>query len=129
MLHAFGPPCLSTNVLRNMATELKWGLLALGRCGQTQVDVDTSCGPERLLALEISTPVWSLRFCIPESTRVQALASFLQGDSEQSIIAGSFGDMPVEVRRDHEQGDRLFIDRKSTRLNSSHGYISYAVFC
>src|SRR2546422_4583914 len=33
----------------------------------------------------------------------------------------------------HEQGvhgghDRL-ADRKSTRLNSSHGYISYAVFC
>src|SRR4030043_1038432 len=23
----------------------------------------------------------------------------------------------------------LFTDRKSTRLNSSHGYISYAVFC
>src|SRR2546429_3694158 len=23
----------------------------------------------------------------------------------------------------------LLIDRKSTRLNSSHGYISYAVFC
>src|SRR5205809_5084535 len=23
----------------------------------------------------------------------------------------------------------LWIDRKSTRLNSSHGYISYAVFC
>src|SRR2546422_1639520 len=27
-------------------------------------------------------------------------------------------------------GDRVAIrDRKSTRLNSSHGYISYAVFC
>src|ERR1041385_6766938 len=25
--------------------------------------------------------------------------------------------------------DTLTIDRKSTRLNSSHGYISYAVFC
>src|SRR2546429_4363787 len=25
--------------------------------------------------------------------------------------------------------DSLWIDRKSTRLNSSHGYISYAVFC
>src|SRR2546429_5877788 len=24
---------------------------------------------------------------------------------------------------------RMMIDRKSTRLNSSHGYISYAVFC
>src|SRR2546422_2830847 len=23
----------------------------------------------------------------------------------------------------------MYIDRKSTRLNSSHGYISYAVFC
>src|SRR2546429_1972471 len=25
--------------------------------------------------------------------------------------------------------DAFVIDRKSTRLNSSHGYISYAVFC
>src|SRR2546429_3205678 len=25
--------------------------------------------------------------------------------------------------------ERLTADRKSTRLNSSHGYISYAVFC
>src|SRR5687768_17680622 len=29
----------------------------------------------------------------------------------------------VEVRERHS------LDRKSTRLNSSHGYISYAVFC
>src|SRR2546422_5365534 len=26
-------------------------------------------------------------------------------------------------------GERVSTDRKSTRLNSSHGYISYAVFC
>src|SRR2546429_6487142 len=26
-------------------------------------------------------------------------------------------------------GPQVSIDRKSTRLNSSHGYISYAVFC
>src|SRR2546422_2513419 len=32
--------------------------------------------------------------------------------------------------RSPEAGDpRLGGDRKSTRLNSSHGYISYAVFC
>src|SRR2546422_7457350 len=30
----------------------------------------------------------------------------------------------VALRRDEQVGDR-----KSTRLNSSHGYISYAVFC
>src|SRR5205809_5547038 len=32
----------------------------------------------------------------------------------------------------HERGilrPRVYGDRKSTRLNSSHGYISYAVFC
>src|SRR2546429_1282957 len=29
----------------------------------------------------------------------------------------------------HEISICVFADRKSTRLNSSHGYISYAVFC
>src|SRR5687768_18211000 len=35
------------------------------------------------------------------------------------------------VRRIRQAGGRLTVreDRKSTRLNSSHGYISYAVFC
>src|SRR2546422_1172693 len=27
------------------------------------------------------------------------------------------------------EGPKANLDRKSTRLNSSHGYISYAVFC
>src|SRR2546422_7304854 len=34
------------------------------------------------------------------------------------------GHLVVEVRE-----QRVRLDRKSTRLNSSHGYISYAVFC
>src|SRR5256884_4713409 len=29
----------------------------------------------------------------------------------------------------YTQNENLTLDRKSTRLNSSHGYISYAVFC
>src|SRR5687768_18332391 len=36
------------------------------------------------------------------------------------------------VYEDPENGPTVFhfpLDRKSTRLNSSHGYISYAVFC
>src|SRR2546422_8465630 len=32
-------------------------------------------------------------------------------------------------RIDHSRGFGEPVDRKSTRLNSSHGYISYAVFC
>src|SRR2546422_5674178 len=31
--------------------------------------------------------------------------------------------------RGHRQAQGRVRDRKSTRLNSSHGYISYAVFC
>src|SRR2546422_1623528 len=34
-----------------------------------------------------------------------------------------------QVRRDVRDADGHAEDRKSTRLNSSHGYISYAVFC
>src|SRR2546422_3682854 len=39
--------------------------------------------------------------------------------------AGVFGDLRIHLHR----GAGAYIDRKSTRLNSSHGYISYAVFC
>src|SRR2546422_7566870 len=38
-----------------------------------------------------------------------------------------FARAQVEIARLGYMGPRL--DRKSTRLNSSHGYISYAVFC
>src|SRR2546422_6228120 len=41
--------------------------------------------------------------------------------------------LDVHVERRRSPGDLLAdvaeADRKSTRLNSSHGYISYAVFC
>src|SRR2546422_8405871 len=37
--------------------------------------------------------------------------------------------LQVARRRNHVAGRALDRDRKSTRLNSSHGYISYAVFC
>src|SRR2546429_843042 len=38
-------------------------------------------------------------------------------------------DKPFGKQFDELFADRLREDRKSTRLNSSHGYISYAVFC
>src|SRR2546422_5496560 len=33
------------------------------------------------------------------------------------------------IMQPHRGASICFVDRKSTRLNSSHGYISYAVFC
>src|SRR5438132_6198156 len=45
------------------------------------------------------------------------------------LIPGGF--MPDKLRRDAKvlSLTREFLDRKSTRLNSSHTVISYAVFC
>src|SRR2546430_6400361 len=45
--------------------------------------------------------------------------------SEQRVLRG--GEAMVAQR--HEQRDERRRDRKSTRLNSSHSQISYAVFC
>src|SRR5690625_6110571 len=39
-----------------------------------------------------------------------------------------FRDDTLALSRDYSM-DRIFLDRKSTRLNSSHVAISYAVFC
>src|SRR2546429_5287173 len=49
--------------------------------------------------------------------------------AEGARISGAPALEPGDVEL--QGGERLaqLIDRKSTRLNSSHGYISYAVFC
>src|SRR2546422_2876665 len=44
-----------------------------------------------------------------------------QGRRCDPVGEGRRGGLQARLRRDR--------DRKSTRLNSSHGYISYAVFC
>src|SRR2546422_7582066 len=43
-------------------------------------------------------------------------------------LAGRIGHI-FDRQRWRQRRSRLREDRKSTRLNSSHGYISYAVFC
>src|SRR2546422_1849662 len=52
----------------------------------------------------------------------RAVADRIRGKS----ASGGGGDLRTELA---EKKDALDQDRKSTRLNSSHGYISYAVFC
>src|SRR2546422_1102832 len=68
-------------------------------------------------------------------------AAKLLGKTDQEKALMLLDDATAEARRiDASDADRpraliavasayLIIDRKSTRLNSSHGYISYAVFC
>src|SRR5256884_3758221 len=45
----------------------------------------------------------------------------------QARALGAVGVLPKQIRP--TDVSKVHIDRKSTRLNSSHGYISYAVFC
>src|SRR2546422_6700043 len=62
-----------------------------------------------------------------------ALPIYIQIDVPGSIQTEVYGvnnsgDL-VGRYRDISGFDHGYLDRKSTRLNSSHGYISYAVFC
>src|SRR2546422_10618631 len=52
-------------------------------------------------------------------------SAIAQMTAERSGMGGDTG-APTQSSNDQEGSRR---DRKSTRLNSSHGYISYAVFC
>src|SRR2546422_7818288 len=62
----------------------------------------------------------SLHHALPISST--ASRGVISSCSRRGAVSRSFG-MPSAIHR------RRMADRKSTRLNSSHGYISYAVFC
>src|SRR2546429_7384543 len=90
--------------------------------------MSTSCAPSPSIALffffndTATTEIYtlSLHDALPISRRARRAAA----------RASSPSPTPSPDRRPPEPGDtRSPRDRKSTRLNSSHGYISYAVFC
>src|SRR2546422_2237604 len=69
----------------------------------------------------------------PRSTLFPYTTLFRSVDCSGAAVAGAapadflFGEERTAV--DGTAAVQLAVDRKSTRLNSSHGYISYAVFC
>src|SRR5689334_23819231 len=76
-----------------------------------------------------STPL-SLHDALPISQALQDLEDEL-ADELQAIAAEwdakAFAVEPLDIPL--ERSDIRIVDRKSTRLNSSHSSISYAVFC
>src|SRR5687768_17924872 len=76
---------------------------------------------------------------VADGHHVRAKWTWGRTADENGLTELLLGDDPPaddEVLPDHRQRPhprkrrrRRFEDRKSTRLNSSHGYISYAVFC
>src|SRR2546422_8231639 len=78
----------------------------------------------------------------PRSTLFPYTTLFRSGDVDRGAEPGDLVGILHEAERvghgaevphvapvEHQVRDALLVDRKSTRLNSSHGYISYAVFC
>src|SRR2546429_5874581 len=71
----------------------------------------------------------------PRSTLFPYTTLFRSGVREGGAQRHRAVESLVVVRRFPVRGSAAFpherpvVDRKSTRLNSSHGYISYAVFC
>src|SRR2546422_7923188 len=67
----------------------------------------------------------------PYTTLFRSLLAVMTGFLSGFIISIPVG--PINLTIINEGARRGFawaaLDRKSTRLNSSHGYISYAVFC
>src|SRR5205809_6183036 len=78
---------------------------------------DTATTGIYTLSLHDALPIWWLR-------RIAAAA----GARIRSGRNGNGASSPITQRAPFPFLP-LLIDRKSTRLNSSHGYISYAVFC
>src|SRR5438128_7877741 len=63
----------------------------------------------------------------PYTTLFRSMSLILQ--KEPLPLAHSLPEVPAELERITRKALRKDKDRKSTRLNSSHGSISYAVFC
>src|SRR2546422_7134724 len=86
---------------------------------------DTATTEIYTLSLHDALPISPAPSCTPEGDDLSAPRPRRRGSRR--------GGLPQRRRRGSQ---RLFAgwreiqsDRKSTRLNSSHGYISYAVFC
>src|SRR5690348_18113114 len=61
--------------------------------------------------------------------RHQAAADLLMRNEFETFIGRAAKRCLAQSRQDHERCGENQEDRKSTRLNSSHPSISYAVFC
>src|SRR2546430_15103048 len=80
---------------------------------------DTATTEIYTLSLHDALPIWWLRRKLERVTRCQA---------RSLRVAGLVPDQ-CEVSERVDPRELILADRKSTRLNSSHSQISYAVFC
>src|SRR5690625_4335957 len=80
----------------------------------------TTCQKLRQYPINFGASVYTIQKHVPELYDLSA--PFLKA-------IGFKGFLEIEYKKDSVTGEFYLIDRKSTRLNSSHVAISYAVFC
>src|SRR2546429_6078102 len=83
---------------------------------------DTATTEIYTLSLHDALPIW----LHGESAAPECWGQARGGRSTRQHEPRIFG---IAARSGHWMILKIHRDRKSTRLNSSHGYISYAVFC
>src|SRR2546422_8382245 len=71
-------------------------------------------------------PIRTVRPALPVHLERALAAGLAKSPADRPRTARTFVDALASPARERRVSAR---DRKSTRLNSSHGYISYAVFC
>src|SRR2546429_9357083 len=82
-------------------------------------------------------PIERLCFFFFNDTATTEIYTLSLHDALPIFLGPELGDMgPIELLKRLVESEAIaempfviYGDRKSTRLNSSHGYISYAVFC
>src|SRR3712207_8703894 len=89
---------------------------------------DTATTEIYTLSLHDALPIFADREDLPEGRRAGDRGVLARAGRHRCPLLGpTAGGIPAE--RPSTEGDLLITDRKSTRLNSSHANISYAVFC
>src|SRR2546429_185392 len=85
---------------------------------------DTATTEIYTLSLHDALPIWKIILDSPEILEAGVCSA------RKAIALREFGEALESRTVTYDTVERIQeIDRKSTRLNSSHGYISYAVFC
>src|SRR3712207_7017412 len=90
---------------------------------------DTATTEIYTLSLHDALPIWTVRRGPTGVEEVDHPAGPVQGVLRLQEPRGLLGVGPVRSVDGHHHAAALPLDRKSTRLNSSHANISYAVFC
>src|SRR2546429_7185907 len=99
-----------------------------------ELGIEATTDTTTLPASNTGTVVLNCATCTARSYRVTSQTTYFIGANSVTLaqlntFVGTSGRRYLTIFVKPDESAVTRIDRKSTRLNSSHGYTSYAVFC